>query len=117
MVRNMKSHHPSKPRHGKPNYQKTALSASAKMWSCLSVAAFFHPETGHDLPEILGTWKSVSTRLINKARNRRGSVWQCESYDHLIRDEAEFAHEVEYILDNARHAGLRGWPRVYVKGR
>jgi menaquinone-specific isochorismate synthase len=41
----------------------------------------------------------------------------CESYDHLIRDEAEFTHAVEYILDNARHAGLRGWPWVYVKGR
>jgi hypothetical protein len=41
----------------------------------------------------------------------------CESYDHLIRDEAEFAHAVECILDNARHAGLRGWPWVYVKGR
>jgi menaquinone-specific isochorismate synthase len=60
---------------------------------------------------------SVSTRLINKVRGRRGSLWQCETYDHLIRDEAEFTHAVEYILDNARHAGLRGWPWVYVKGR
>ena len=81
------------------------------------VHVLFRPETGHDLPEILGAWKSVSTRLINKARDRRGSLWQCESYDHLIRDEAEFTHAVEYILDNARHAGLRGWPWVYVKGR
>jgi len=40
-----------------------------------------------------------------------------QSYDHLIRDEAEFTHAVEYILDNARYAGLRGWPWVYVKGR
>jgi len=81
------------------------------------VHALFQPETGHDLAEILGAWKSVSTRLINKVRDRRGSVWQREYYDHLIRDEAEFIHAVEYILDNPRRAGLRDWPWVYVKGR
>jgi menaquinone-specific isochorismate synthase len=81
------------------------------------VHALFQPETGHDLAEILGAWKSVSTRLINKVRDRRGSVWQRESYDHLIRDEAEFTHAIEYIPENARRAGLRGWPWVYVKGQ
>jgi hypothetical protein len=30
MVRHMNRYNPSKPRHGKPNYQKTALSASEK---------------------------------------------------------------------------------------
>ena len=81
------------------------------------VHALFQPETGHDLAGVLGAWKSVSTRLINKVRDRRGFVWQREYYDHLIRAEAEFTHAVEYILDNARRAGLRGWPWVYVKGR
>jgi REP element-mobilizing transposase RayT len=80
------------------------------------VHALFRPETGHDLAEILGAWKSVSTRLINAARSRRGSIWQREYYDHLLRDEAEFIHAVEYILDNPRRAGLRDWPWVYVKG-
>ena len=74
------------------------------------VHALFRPETGHDLAEILGAWKSVSTRLINAARSKRGSLWQREYYDHLIRDEAEFIHAVEYILDNPRRAGLRDWP-------
>ena len=66
------------------------------------VHALFQPETGHDLAEIPGAWKSVSTRLINKVRDGRGSVWQREYYDHLIRDEAEFIHAVEYILGNPR---------------
>jgi REP element-mobilizing transposase RayT len=79
--------------------------------------ALFRPAAGHDLAEILGAWKSVSTRLINAIQNRRGVLWQREYYDHLIRDEAEFIHAVEYILDNPRRAGLRDWPWVYVKGR
>ena len=49
----------------------------------------------------------------NKVLGRSGSFWQDEYYDHLIRDEAEFTHAVEYILDNARRAGLRGWPWVH----
>jgi len=55
--------------------------------------------------------------VIESGLDTRHAMRHCESYDHLIRDEAEFTHAVEYILGNARHAGLRGWPWVYVRGQ
>jgi menaquinone-specific isochorismate synthase len=42
-------------------------------------------------------------------------MWELESYDHLVRDEEEFDHAVQYIRDNPAKAGLKDWPWVYVK--
>ena len=36
-----------------------------------------------------------------------GTFWQPEYYDHLIRDEADLFHAVEYVLNNPLAAGLR----------
>ena len=64
---------------------------------------------------ILGSWKKFTSRRINAMVKRRGMLWQDESYDHLIRDEEEFARAVQYILDNPRKAGLSAWPWVCVR--
>ncbi len=70
------------------------------------------PFQSHDLPEILHSWKSFTAKAANKALGRTGSFWQRESYDHLIRDEADFAHHVHYVRENPRVAGLVNWPWV-----
>ena len=53
---------------------------------------------------------------INKVLSRRGTLWQNESYDHLIRDDLEFVRAVEYIVNNPVKAGLVGWKWVYARG-
>ena len=72
---------------------------------------------GESLASILGSWKKFTSRRINAMVNRRGRLWQDESYDHLIRDEQEFARAVQYILDNPRKAGLSAWPWVYLRSK
>jgi len=67
------------------------------------------PLAGHDLPDILHSWKSFTANRANKALGRRGAFWQPEYYDHLIRDEDDLAHSIEYVLRNPERAGLRGW--------
>jgi REP element-mobilizing transposase RayT len=66
---------------------------------------------------ILGSWKKFTSRRINAMVKRRGMLWQDESYDHLIRNEEEFARAVQYILDNPRKAGWSAWPWVYVRSK
>ncbi len=70
------------------------------------------PFQGFDLPGVLHGWKSVSSRRINNLIGARGTFWQSEYYDHLVRDEAEFQHYVKYTLQNPAVAGLRDWKWV-----
>ena len=44
---------------------------------------------------------------------RTGEFWPEEYYDHLIRDEADYAHARRYLLENPATAGLRDWPWVW----
>jgi REP element-mobilizing transposase RayT len=62
-----------------------------------------------ELSEILHSWKSFSAKEANKLLRRSGEFWQAESYDHLIRNEADFRHAVKYVLDNPIKAGLKNW--------
>ena len=70
------------------------------------------PRPGHELPDILHSWKSFTAKEANKILKRTGEFWQGESYDHLIRDEADFGHCIEYVLGNPENAGLKGWKWV-----
>ncbi|MEO6567272.1 MAG: isochorismate synthase, partial [Opitutaceae bacterium] len=45
----------------------------------------------------------------NRLLGRNGEFWQAESYDHLIREEADYAHAVEYVRRNPEKAGLKDW--------
>jgi alanyl-tRNA synthetase/REP element-mobilizing transposase RayT len=66
----------------------------------------------HELPEILHSWKSFAAKQANKVLERSGPFWQDEYYDHLIRDEEDFRHAIEYVISNPEHAGLCDWPWV-----
>jgi REP element-mobilizing transposase RayT len=67
------------------------------------------PRAGHDLPDILHSWKSFTAHSANKLLRRTRQFWQEEYYDHLIRDEDDFGHCVEYVLSNPAQAGLKDW--------
>ena len=67
------------------------------------------PLPGYELPDIVHAWKSYVAHRANKVLKRKGSFWQPEYYDHLIRDESDLAHAIEYVLGNPEKAGLEGW--------
>jgi len=58
------------------------------------------------LAEIMGAIKGASAHRINKTLNRRGKVWQTESFDHILRSEESARSKVEYICKNPIRHGL-----------
>ena len=76
------------------------------------VHAVVRPLPGFELSGVLHSWKSFTAHEINKALGREGDVWMDESYDHLVRDEADLSRVVEYTLTNPEKAGMKDWPYV-----
>ncbi|MCL4871964.1 MAG: Eco57I restriction-modification methylase domain-containing protein [Anaerolineae bacterium] len=66
------------------------------------------PLAGYKLEDILHSWKSFTANKINKRLGRSGPLWQAESYDRIIRDEAHLRRVEQYITDNPRKAGIEG---------
>jgi REP element-mobilizing transposase RayT len=58
------------------------------------------------LAEIMNGIKGASAHSVNTALNRRGPVWQYESFDHVLRSDEKIASKVEYICDNPVRIGL-----------
>ncbi|MGI8431047.1 MAG: class I tRNA ligase family protein, partial [Chthoniobacterales bacterium] len=71
------------------------------------VHALVTPKPGHDLSGILHSWKRFSAREINRVRGKEGQLWQHESYDHIVRDEASLDRITQYIEGNPESAGIR----------
>ena len=65
------------------------------------------PLPGHDLPSLLHTWKSFTAKAINKAIGATGTVWQDESYDHIVRSSSQLDFYRNYIRKNPVKAGLK----------
>ena len=78
------------------------------------VHVVFRSLPGYLVPDILHSWKSYTSKEAAKLLNTKGEFWQTEYYDHLIRDEEDFAHAVEYVLQNPMKAGLKNWKWVWV---
>jgi REP element-mobilizing transposase RayT len=67
-----------------------------------------------DLGEIIHSVKSFSAHKINKKRGEKGSIWQDERYDRIVRDEAEFIEKWQYIRTNPVKNGLSQKPEDYL---
>ena len=63
------------------------------------------------LAEILGGIKGASAHSINKFLNRKGRVWQDESFDHLLRSDEKINEKVEYLCQNPTRKGLVSTPK------
>jgi primosomal protein N' (replication factor Y) len=74
----------------------------------------------HSLPEILHSIKSFSVHEVNKVMKRSGPVWMDESFDRLIRSEADLHKTWDYIWNNPRTIGLVGpmedYPYLWTPG-
>lgn len=65
------------------------------------------------LSKILQGIKGFTSREINKILRRKGSFWQDENFDHLIRNEAGWIDKFEYIHNNPVKKGLVDRPEDY----
>jgi REP element-mobilizing transposase RayT len=64
------------------------------------------PDGDEVLETIVGRIKSVSARQINRVLEKRGHVWQHESFDYILRSTDDVRKKAEYILWNPVRAGL-----------
>ena len=60
----------------------------------------------YSLTEIMRTIKSASAHMINRRLDRKGPVWQEESFDHVLRSSEGLDAKVEYVLQNPVRRGL-----------
>jgi hypothetical protein len=67
----------------------------------------------HCLHEIIGAIKGASAHSINKALKRSGTVWQDESFDHVVRHAESLEEKIRYIRDNPGRKGLVSKPEDY----
>jgi REP element-mobilizing transposase RayT len=84
--------------------ERYALSAWCVMPN--HVHAVVTPYSDYSLSQILHSWKSFSAHEINKALQRKGTVWESESFDHLVRHERAFEQFVQYTENNPVVAGF-----------
>ncbi len=64
------------------------------------------PRQDMDLEELLFTWKTVSSRLMNRPSIRRGSVWLENHLDHVVKTKSCLDRYRKYIELNPVRAGL-----------
>jgi REP element-mobilizing transposase RayT len=72
------------------------------------VHALLRPLEGFELSGTLQLWKSGSGRLINRARGGSGTLWQKDSFNRIMRSEAEVLEKMQYMLNNPR----KRWPEI-----
>jgi hypothetical protein len=64
------------------------------------------PLNGFELEKILDSWKGYVGHEVNRRLGRRGTIWQDESYDRIIRDEEHLYRVVQYVGNNPAKAGI-----------
>jgi carbamoylphosphate synthase large subunit/REP element-mobilizing transposase RayT len=70
------------------------------------VHALVKPIGQHSMADILRSWKSFTANAINRALDRRGTVWMRETFDTIVRDEAHLDACRDYIEQNPQKARL-----------
>jgi putative transposase len=61
----------------------------------------------YSLEKLIRSWKTFTSRNINKLLVRSGSLWQRDYFDRLVRDETHLANCVRYVRRNPEKARLR----------
>jgi len=61
----------------------------------------------HALDKTMKSWKGISARKINQRENRKGTLWQAESYDHIVRSRRELERIIRYISANPGKVNLQ----------
>lgn len=69
--------------------------------------ALFRPMRGHSLSGILHSWKSYTSKILNKRLGKSGTFWQEDYWDRLVRSAKHMAYCRRYIAENPEKARLR----------
>jgi thiamine-phosphate pyrophosphorylase len=77
------------------------------------VHLLLQPRRAFELSRVMKGLKGVSARLVNNRRGDHGTLWQDESWDRIVRDQAEFDEKLEYMLNNPVKKGLVQDPWTY----
>lgn len=67
----------------------------------------------YPLSEIMQGIKGTSSHNVNKLLRRRGHLWETESFDRIIRSDADFEYRMLYIVQNPIAGGLAKGPDDY----
>jgi REP element-mobilizing transposase RayT len=62
----------------------------------------------YSLAEIMQGIKGSAAHAVNRALDRKGQVWQAESFDHLLRSDESARSKADYICANPVRAGIVG---------
>lgn len=65
------------------------------------------------LAEIMNGIKGSSSHSVNKLLGRKGTLWETESFDRIVRSDADFEYRMLYIVQNPIAAGLAKGPDDY----
>jgi putative transposase len=52
------------------------------------------------LADVMHRWKGSSARLIQKARGKRGPLWQARYFDFICRRTRDVGNKLDYIHEN-----------------
>ncbi|MCY7350935.1 MAG: transposase [Cytophagaceae bacterium] len=70
------------------------------------------------LHKVMQSFKQFTAKKANLSLGQTGAFWQEESYDHIVRNAAELARIIAYVLNNPVKAGLvddwTKWPYTYL---
>lgn len=73
----------------------------------------------YSLSKIMHSLKRHTAKEANLILGREGAFWQHESYDHIVRDEAELERTIKYVLHNPVKANLvkeqKDWKWAFCK--
>jgi REP element-mobilizing transposase RayT len=67
----------------------------------------------HSLAEIMDAIKGTAAHKVNRELQRKGKVWQTESFDRVLRTSEKLDEKIRYILDNPVRSGLAAQGRQY----
>ena len=74
---------------------------------------------GHQLGQVVRTWKSRTSVICNRFLGRTGAFWQLDYFDRYIRDNQHFGSVLEYIAMNPVKGGLashcEAWPHTWLR--
>lgn len=73
------------------------------------VHVIVEPLPAYELSKIVQAWKSYSAHVANKMLGLKGTFWQADDYNHIIRSLKEYHFQIRYTWENPDKAKLKNW--------